>query len=301
MRLRSLPRFLGAIVLLSGCARESAPIRAALGPDAASETELRLLLSVDKGSTWVLQPQVVAHGVSSLHACTYEGTVWVPAILDVRDIPWYETAFPSPFVDVFRSDDLVTWRADRVPIQSSRIGGIDPACVVGPAGLEMWFAEPAGRDGDPAQGGRRSQIWRTHWNGTTFGAGEVVYTGLGLVDPAPSYLAGELRLFLNADGDHIVEVAGGTLTRVWEHVTVPQVAELGDRRLLLAQRPSGPGMQPTARVLEGTKLGAEVQIPIQNALRSCESPSLTALGSTWALFCVDASQRPVPTERPGVP
>lgn len=279
-------------VALLGCERSAAPIRAALGPDPAAGTQVRVLTSTDRGAHWQLAPTPIAHGVSSLHACTFEGTVWVPALLDVRDIPLLESAFPVPFVDVFRSTDLVHWTADRLRIRADTTGGVDPACVVGPDGLEMWFAEVSGKEGDPALGGRPSQVWRTRWTGEHFGDGEVVHAGVGLVDPSPTYVDGALRLFLNQDGSRIVQATDGALATVWDRVTVPQVAELGDRRWLLGQAPRGPGMLPVAREITGAGLGAPFPIAMDAELRSCESPSMTTLGDTWVLFCVDTQRGP---------
>ncbi len=281
----------GLALLLTACAPDAAPLDAALGPDPAGGAEVRLLTSTDRGARWTLQANVIAHQLSSLHACTFEGVVWVPALLEVDHISWLESAFPSPFVDVLRSDDLVHWTASRVAIDADVRSVIDPACVVGPEGLELWFADVQGSATDPAQGARVSRIWRTHWNGERFIDGDVLYTGPGLVDPAPVYIDGALRLFLNQDGARIVEVVGGTLTRAWDGVTVPQAVDLGGVRRLVAQQPRGPGMFPVFRDLSRAADGASTPITIDGQLRGCESPSLTTLGETWVLLCVDAPPR----------
>lgn len=298
------------LAVTPACGRSPDPIRAALGPTPAADpnaeaqtghflsgTELRMLTSTDEGAHWSLSPDVIAHGVSSLHACTYEDTVWVPCLLDVREISWMESAFPVPFVDVLRSRDLVHWTADRIRVRADTKGAIDPACVVGPEGLEMWFAEMVGSDGDPAQGDKPANIWRSAWREDQFDDAEVAHQGQGLVDPAPTYADGALRLFLNQDGNRIVELLEGRLISAWGQATVPQVAELGDRRWLLAQEPRGQGMLPVARALgqagtPGGALGPSFPIEIDGLLRSCESPSMTTLDGKWLLFCVDASARP---------
>ncbi|MDP2313408.1 MAG: hypothetical protein Q8P41_10915 [Pseudomonadota bacterium] len=285
---------LGLLLTMVACDRSPDPIRAALVPDPSADTQVRVLTSVDRGAHWALHAAPVAHGVSSLHACTYDDTVWVPAVLDVREIAWIESAFPVPFVDVLRSTDLVHWTADRIRIRADTTGGVDPACVVGPEGLEMWFAEVSGREGDPAQGARPSKIWRTHWKDDHFADGVVVHEGPGLVDPAPTYVGGKLRLFLNKDGARIVEAVGDTLLPTWDGVTVPQVAELGGSRWLLAQQPRGPGMLPIAAELTAGGRAASFPLQIDGALSSCESPSLTTLGATWVLLCVEVARRGPP-------
>jgi hypothetical protein len=283
-----------SLLALAACDRSPAPIRAALVPNPSAHSQVRLLTSVDRGATWTLRPASLAHGVSSLHACTYEDTVWVPCVLDVRDIPWIESAFPVPFVDVLRSTDLVTWTADRIRIRADTTGGVDPACVVGPQGLEMWFAEVAGTTGDPAQGNRDAKIWRTRWSGDAFGEGEVVVSGTGLVDPSPLYVDGALRLFLNQDGARIVESVAGRLVSTWAGVTVPAAVDLGGTRWLLAQEFRGGGMLPVASELSPSGRGAPFPVRIDGQLQSCESPSMTTLGDTWLLFCVDVSHHGPP-------
>lgn len=285
---------LWSLLALVACDRSPDAIRAALGPDPTSHSQVRLLTSVDQGATWALRPNSLAHGVSSLHACTHEGTVWVPAVLDVRDIPWIESAFPVPFVDVLRSTDLEHWTADRIRIRGDTTGGVDPACVVGPEGLEMWFAEVSGSSGDPAQGNRASKIWRTRWAGDHFGDGEVVVSGTGLVDPAPLYVDGKLRLFLNQDGARIVESVADRLVPTWAGVTVPQAVDLGGTRWLLAQQMRGSGMLPVASDLSSGSPGTPFPVRIDGQLQSCESPSMTTLGGTWLLFCVDVSHHGPP-------
>lgn len=278
-------------LLFVGCAPDATPIQAALGPDPGGGAEVRVFTSTDRGARWALQPGRIAHRLSSLHACTFEGVVWAPSLLEVDHISWFEEAFPSPFVDVLRSTDLNEWTAARIAIDADVRSVIDPACVVGPRGLELWFADVRGSATDPAQGARTSTIWRTHWDGERFGEGDVVYEGPGLVDPAPIYVDGGARLFLNQDGARIVEVVDGALVRVWDGVTVPQAVELGGARWLVAQQPRGPGMFPVVRDLARATDGASTPLPIDGQLRACESPSLTTLGDTWVLLCVDAPPR----------
>ena len=281
---------LGVAVLLgAGCERDDTALQASLGAAASSTLNLRLLRSRDQGASWRLDEAVLAHGVSSLHACTVEGRVWVPALLDTRSIPWWETAFPIPFLDSFQSSDLTTWTAHRSPLRGDTTGGVDPACVVGPRGLEMWFAEVLGSFEDPAKGDHVSQIWRSRWLGDRFGEAEIVTTGTGLIDPAPIYIDGALRLFLNKDGDHIVELVGDTLVDRWMRVTVPAAVDLGDRRWLLGQAPRGPGMMPVAREILADGLGDPFPLAIDAELHSCESPSMTTLGPEWLLFCVQTN------------
>lgn len=277
---------LAVLALIGACRRDDAPLRATLGADPTSSLRVRLLRSADRGATWSIDMAPLAHGVSSLHACTFEGEVWVPGLVDRRTIPWWETAFPLPFVDSFRSFDLATWGAHRIPLEGDTTGGVDPACVVGPKGLEMWFAETEGIDNDPAQGNLVAKIWRSHWIGGRWGNSEVVYSGRGLVDPAPIYIDGALRLFLNHNGHHIVELVNGQIVDRWENATVPHAVDLGDRRWLVAQAPRNGAMLPFAREILPESLGPPFPINIDSLLRTCESPSMTTLGPTWLLFCV---------------
>lgn len=282
MRLHARVWLLGA--MLVGCGRSAEPLRAALGPG-DGPTTVWALTSQD-GVQWSRGATAVAHRLSSLHACTVEGEVWVPALLQVESIPPWESAFPWAFVDVLRSRDLVHWTADRLPISGDTTGGVDPACVVGPDGLEMWFAELEGTTGDPAQGDRPSKIWRSRWNGSGFDRAEVMVRGTALIDPAPAYVDGELRIFLNQAGQRIVEARGDTLTVVWERATVPVVYQAGGRSWLLAQYGHDLAT-PRIRSIEPGGLGAERSLDLRGAVRNCESPSITAYGSGLVLMCVE--------------
>lgn len=282
-------------VTLGACQRSSTVLRDSLGDAPDARFRVRLLRSTDAGASWTLDPTVIAHDVTSLHACTYQGEVWIPALRFVTEIPWWESALPSPFVDVLRSRDGVTWRAERVPVNvEGTTGGVDPACVVAPDGtLEMWFAELEGR-GDPAHGNRPARIWRTRWNGVdAFIDGEVVTRGPSLIDPSPLYTPdGHLRLFLNQAGARIVEAEGDALTTRWEGVTVPHTTRIDTSALLLAQRADQP-QRVQVRAVDGAGIGAPTTWDLPG-VRSCESPSLTTLDATWLLFCVDRPPGPPP-------
>ena len=254
---------------------------------------VRYFRSTDQGATWTLDPAIVAHNFTSLHACYFEGTVWLSGLTFVTEIPESESANPSPFVDVFRSRDGKTWTGDRIPLDFDVVGTIDPACVAGPGGLEMWFAEMEGSSGDPAHGGRVSKIWRSHWNGKdAFHRGKIIVQGEGLVDPAPFYTTdGRMRLFLNKDGQNIVEAVDGRLVSRWKNITVPDALDPGTGPLLLAFRPGEP------RQVYHRAFDEERFYPIDSwnldGVRSCESPTLTTMGDIWLLFCVETGAGPV--------
>lgn len=287
-------------LLAAGCQLGRDPLGGVIGDAPDARMRVRLFRSSDAGVTWTLDPQVVATDLTSLHACTYQGELWVPALRFVTGIPWWESAFPSPFVDVLRSPDGVTWRAERIPLDvEGTVGGVDPACVVGPDGaLEMWFSEPEGR-GDPALGGRPSRIWRTRWNGTdAFEDGEVVTRGTSLIDPSPYYGAdGRLRLFLNEAGVRIVEAQGDALVTRWEGVTVPHATPTQGGGLLLAQRSDQPRTVQRRDIHPG---GLDPPATWElSGVHCCESPSMTTQGDIWLLFCVDRPPGPPPGLEPG--
>lgn len=259
-------------------------------PGGGIRFQVRSFRSTDRGRTWTLDPGVIAHDFTSLHACTFEGMVWLSGLRFVTEIPESESENPTPFVDVYRSRDGKTWTGDRIPLNiDDTIGGVDPACVVGPDGLEMWFAEPEGRTGDPALGKRAIRIWRSHWNGRdAFYQGEVVMNGEGLVDPAPYYSDdGHLRLFLTEDGRNIVEAAEGIVLRRLRDITVPHVVESGSGSFLLGYRTVQP-QRVYHRALEDERDEWAESWDLEG-VRSCESPSLAILGETWLLFCVERS------------
>ncbi len=297
MRLRVLALLAAA---LGGCQRGSGAIHEALGDAPDARFRVRLLRSSDAGATWTLDPRVLAHDVTSLHACTYQGEVWVSGLRFVTEIPWWESAFPAPFVDVFRSSDGAAWRAERIPLKLDAHRAIDPACAVGPEGLEMWVADLEGV-GDPAQGSRDARIWRTRWNGSdAFEGGEVAFHGTSVVDPSPVYGPdGTLRLYLNERGARIVEARGDRLESRWEGVTVPDAVATPSGLLVLAQRADQP-QRVLVRSLEGGALGP-VRTWDLTGLRTCESPSLTTLGDTWLLFCVDRPVGTPPSPHAGAP
>lgn len=288
-------------VTLGACQRSSTVIRASLGDAPDARFRVRLLRSTDVGASWTLDPAVIAHDVTSLHACTYQDEIWMTGLRFVTEIPWWESAFPAPFVDVFRSPDGTTWRADRIPLELDTHRAIDPACVVGPEGLEMWVADLEGL-GDPAEGSRDARIWRTRWNGSdTFDRGEVVFHGTSVVDPSPVYGPdGALRLFLNERAARIVEARGDQLLSRWEGVTVPGAATTPNGMLLLAQRADQPRSVLVRSIEPSGGLG-----PVQTwdlpGVHSCESPSLTTLGDIWWLFCVDRAPGPLPSPHVGAP
>lgn len=270
-------------LLLAGCDPIGAQMAEALAPAADHPLQTWAWRQGPDGA-WTRDPAPLAHGLSSLHAAVHDGLLRVTGLVALRPPGFWEERFPRLRAGTLTSGDGRAWTAGSWPVDAPGVSLIDPAVVVGPEGLELWFVQVDGL-GDPAQGRRPTRIVRTRWTGRGFGGASVWAEGRGLVDPSPVWADGRWTVYATQDHAAVVEVGPDGATRpVLPGATVPfatadtlyaQAMVDGRMRAVVSRRGPDGAWSPPAVLFRDDRQ------------RTCASPVVATVADAPLLLCVD--------------
>ncbi len=249
------------------------------------------------GHSWTRTGPAIAGGFSSLGAVVSDDEVLITG-LPATPPTWWEERFPSLFVATLVSPDGLSWATRRLSVEAPGTALIDPQLVMGPDGLELWFVQAEGT-GDPGQGQRETRLVRTRQlrpHAAEYGKAELWYTGRGLVDVAPVWLNGELRVYATRGHSEIVEIAevNGQKTErvIVGGVTVPFPLAHAGGVWLWGQAPVDGGMRPVRlNSADGRTWSAPEALVRDPTVTSCASPVVVPWRAAWRLWCVEEPGR----------
>lgn len=275
-----MPRLhaIGLGLLLASCAPEQPP------PDPRlAQTEVRAFRSADRGQTWTLVAEPLAHGLDSLGLQIQADGTWRVTGLDhSEEPPWWEW-YTGPRVRGLEGTPKGGW--------SKQTWWIDPGdtrSVIDPQwyGDELWFvSRPAAVSGDPADVDDEVTL-------RSAPGGVAHYRARGLADPSPVTFMGQRHVFATQLGRGVVHFTGDPLqvARTWGGFTVPYATVLDGELWLLSQMLQNGRRYPMVnRSTDGRSWsGWKPLLPLlPQGPQTCTSPVLGQQDHELWVLCVD--------------
>lgn len=272
------------LLTLLGCS-DSPVADLALDPE---RTDRPVWMYRQTAAGWQRQPEPVAHGFSSLGLGTDGDALVLTAQCfwgDCGSVMWRHLVGPP--VHALSTKDLQTWEPqmwrlvdpdDRVPIDTELRGD------------QVWyFGTQAGQRGDPALHQADHTIYRATISGDRLQAPKAVLVGPHLADPAPVHFKGRDLLFLTTLPGRAIGVASGdpmTVTKTWDHVSVPHAMVVGDALWLWAHTVrEGRHVPVRATSTDGVNFSSfEAVLPTDGT--DCANPVGMVWRSEPVVFCV---------------